>query len=160
MQLSSSIQKAVDKFQLLFSFLIDFSYIIEDLNYETITEDLIGYGLELCREGSVQEQLENYAKARAKYESAQFILSELTIELYHTLKFSNEDTQSSSNEDVNRQRIDNKDVNCSQRVKSFTFDTNGGHRKLEFTRKDELMLSNIHKMVNQRIIECDKNLSK
>lgn len=98
----------------LYSFVTDFSYIINDLNYETITEDLIMYGLELCREGSVQEQLENYDKAIAKYESAQFVLSELTIELYHTLKFSNEDTQSSSNEDGNQQqRIDRKDIDCS-----------------------------------------------
>lgn len=99
MQLNTSIHKATDKFMLLYSFVTDFSYIIEDLNYETITEDLIAYGLELCRDGSVQEQLENYDKAIAKYESAKFVLNELTIELYHTLKFSNEDTQSSSNED-------------------------------------------------------------
>lgn len=72
-------------------------------------------------------------------------MSELTIELYHTLKFSNEDTQSSSNEDGSSQKIEMKqDADlCAKRVKSFTFDTNGGHRKLEFTRKDELMLSSI-----------------
>ena len=55
MQLNTSIHKATEKFMLLYSFVTDFSYIIEDLNYETITEDLIAYGLELCREGSVQE---------------------------------------------------------------------------------------------------------
>jgi hypothetical protein len=55
MQLNTSIHKATDKFMLLYSFVTDFSYILEDLNYETITEDLIAYGLELCRDGSVQE---------------------------------------------------------------------------------------------------------
>ena len=100
---------------LLYSFVTDFSYIMDDLKYETITEDLITYGLELCRDASVQEQLENYDKAIAKYESAQFILNELTIELYHTLKFSNEDTQSSSNEDAHQQqqRIEMRDVDCA-----------------------------------------------
>lgn len=114
MQLNTSIYKATDKFMLLYSFVTDFSYIIEDLNYETITEDLIAYGLELCRDGSVQEQLENYDKAIAKYESAKFVLNELTIELYHTLKFSNEDTQSSSNEDGHQQqKIEKRDLDCT-----------------------------------------------
>ena len=107
MQLNTSIHKATDKFMLLYSFVTDFSYIIEDLNYETITEDLIAYGLELCRDGSVQEQLENYDKATAKYESAKFVLD-------HTLKFSNEDTQSSSNEDGHQQqRTDRRDADCT-----------------------------------------------
>lgn len=114
MQLNTSLHKATDKFMLLYSFVTDFSYIMDDLNYETITEDLIAYGLELCHDGSVQEQLENYDKAIAKYESATFVLSELSIELYHTLKFSNEDTQSSSNEDGHQQqRIDRRDADCS-----------------------------------------------
>lgn len=55
MQLNTSIHNAADKFMLLYSFVTDFSYIMDDLNYETITEDLIAYGLELCHEGSVQE---------------------------------------------------------------------------------------------------------
>ena len=52
-QLNNSIHKAADKFMLLYSFVTDFGYIMDDLKYETITEDLITYGLELCRDGSV-----------------------------------------------------------------------------------------------------------
>jgi len=54
-QLNNSIHKASDKFMVLYSFVTDFSYIMDDLKYETITEDLITYGLELCRDASVQE---------------------------------------------------------------------------------------------------------
>ena len=120
-----------------------------------MTEDLLSYGLQLCKQGTIEHALDNFSKALLKYESASFVLSELTIELYHTLKFSNEDTQSSSNDDNVAHRRDKCQLGefCGYRVKSFTFDTEG-HRKLEFTRKDELMLSNVQKMLNQRIIEC------
>jgi len=54
MDLSLSLKMAAEKFSKLQRFLIDFSFVLDEMSLETLTEDLIVYGLELCRQGAVE----------------------------------------------------------------------------------------------------------
>lgn len=70
-------------------------------------------------------------------------MEELNRELYHSLKFSNEDGSSSSNQVDKLERV--------PRIRSFTFDV--GHQKLEFSRSDEAMITMIQNMISVRLFE-------
>ena len=70
-------------------------------------------------------------------------MEELNRELYHSLKFSNEDGSNSSNQVDKPVRV--------PRIRSFTFDV--GHQKLEFSRSDEAMISMIQNMISVRMFE-------
>ena len=97
-------------------------------------------------------------------------MEELLRELYHSLRFSNEETSSShDDEDAhgNHHRkqpsfdlLDGKKGNLldakSKKIKSFTFEKS--HMKLSFWRNDELMLNEVHKMVTQRLAVTKKNI--
>jgi hypothetical protein len=54
LDLSLSLKMASEKFSKLQKFLIDFSFVLDEMSLETLTEDLIVYGLELCRQGAVE----------------------------------------------------------------------------------------------------------
>ena len=85
-----------------------------DQMLSTSSEDLVTYALNLSKEAAVNESLRDYALANSKYKCALFVMEEVTRELYHSLKFSNEDSSSSP-------PVDEPEV----RVRSFTFDV--GH---------------------------------
>ena len=55
----------------------------------------MNFAYELCNDGGIAESLFDYEVAANKYSNALYVLDELERELYHTLRFSNEDTTSS-----------------------------------------------------------------
>lgn len=63
-------------------------------------------------------------------------MEEVTRELYHSLKFSNEDSSHPAQ---------------GEELSSFTFDV--GHQKLEFSQGDEALFENIIAMIKTRMSE-------
>jgi predicted NACHT family NTPase len=112
-------------YQKLTCYITDFSILVQEgeLNFNTLTDDLMHYGLTICKQGLASESLEDLQKAKDKYCSARYIIDELSREFYHSLKFSNYENQSSDS--ANAQKRSMQLVDPQLRVKSFTFDV--GH---------------------------------
>jgi hypothetical protein len=71
--------------------------VIDELDYATMTDDYLDFALELCKTSILAASLGDPERARLKLKVATFVAEEISFELYHSLKFSNE-TQSSSND--------------------------------------------------------------
>lgn len=100
---SRYLKECFDLYLPLSSFILDFSYTISDIDMHNLSKDIMNFALELSKDGGLSESLYDYEIACNKYHNALFILDELQRELYHTLRFSNEDTNSShEEEDKNR----------------------------------------------------------
>ncbi len=51
------------------------------------------YALQLSKDGAALECLFEYSQASEKYKFSVFVIDELLFELYHSLRFSNDDSQ-------------------------------------------------------------------
>jgi hypothetical protein len=75
---------------LLTEYLRDFNYVIDELDYQTLTDDYLGFALELCKSSILAETLGDPERAQYKLKVAAFVADEISFELYHSLKFSND----------------------------------------------------------------------
>lgn len=123
----------------------DFSFVLDEVNFDTLTDEFLSFAVELCKESILAETLGDKEKSVEKLKVADFVAGEISFELYHSLKFSN-DTQSSSNDTPTEKEA--KDGEKQQKVKSFTFDMR--QRKLGFDRKDEMTLAKIQGVIKVR----------
>jgi hypothetical protein len=58
--LAFSILNGCETYLRLFEFLMDFDFILNELTYETLTEDLLDYGIQLCKQGTIEESIGNH----------------------------------------------------------------------------------------------------
>lgn len=144
-KICSKIQESLDLYLFLCEYLNSFGFVIDEMTFESLSDDLLYYGLELCKEGTVQESFHNFKNANQKYLNAQFIMDELTRELFHSLKFSTEE----SGDDAAKVASPSIGGHDNQRIKSFTFDV--GHAKIAFTNGDEAMINDLKRLIKDRI---------
>jgi hypothetical protein len=60
------------------------------LDFATLTDDLLSFAVELCKESILAETLGDKEKSIGKLKVADFVAGEISFELYHSLKFSND----------------------------------------------------------------------
>ena len=102
------LRECFDLYVPLSSYILDFAYAIQDIDMHNLTKDIMNFAFELCKDGGIAESLFDYDVACNKYSNALFVLEELEKELYHTLRFSNEDTTSSHEEDERKANAQQK----------------------------------------------------
>lgn len=85
-------------FLILSEFLRDFNYVIDELNYQTLTDDYLDFALDLCKTSILAHSLGDPNTSLKKLTVATFVSEEISYELYHSLKFSNDTQQSSSHD--------------------------------------------------------------
>lgn len=85
---------------------MDFTYAISDMDLHSLTRDIMNFAFELAQAGAQAESFYDYEQASSKYSSALFVLGEIERECYHTLRFSNEDTNSSHEDDEKKANED------------------------------------------------------
>ena len=133
------LKDAMRLYLVLSDFLMDFSYVIDELDYLSLADDYLDFALELCKESILAETLGDKEKSRKKHSVAAFVADEISFELFNSLKFSN-DTQSSSNDTPNEGKAPHAQEQLPK-IKSFTFDMR--QKKIAFDRKNEMSLSKL-----------------
>jgi hypothetical protein len=139
MQILALLNDAMRLYLVLSDFLMDFSYVIDELDYLSLADDYLDFALELCKESILAETLGDKEKSRKKLSVASFVADEISFELFNSLKFSN-DTQSSSNDAPNEAKAPHAQEQLPK-IKSFTFDMR--QKKIAFDRKNEICLSKL-----------------
>ena len=84
------LKKVMSIYLLLTEYLRDFNYVIDELDYQTLTDYYLGFALELCKSSILAETLGDPERAQYKLKVAAFVADEISFELYHSLKFSND----------------------------------------------------------------------
>ena len=139
MQILALLKDAMRLYLVLSDFLMDFCYVIDELDYLSLADDYLDFALELCKESILAETLGDKEKSRKKLSVASFVADEISFELFNSLKFSN-DTQSSSNDTPNEAKAPHAQEQLPK-IKSFTFDMR--QKKIAFDRKNEMSLSKL-----------------
>ena len=90
MQILALLKEAMRLYLVLSDFLMDFSYVIDELDYLSLADDYLDFALELCKESILAETLGDKEKSRKKLTVASFVADEISFELFNSLKFSND----------------------------------------------------------------------
>ena len=142
-----NLKKAMSIFLILSEFLRDFNYVIDELNYQTLKDDYLDFALDLSKTSILAHSLGDPDTSLKKLTVATFVSEEISYELYHSLKFSN-DTQQSSSHDTPTHAKRAEGMGEVHRIRSFTFDMS--QRKLAFDRRDEITLAKIQGIIRNR----------
>lgn len=94
-----SIETSLTLFLKLSEFLLEYSFALDELSFDSLSDELLHFALDLLKRGALQESLGNKREALLKYHHGSFVLDELNRELYHSLKFSTEDEDARQGED-------------------------------------------------------------